>query len=147
MSEIIWADPAAMAVIEGPNSFIGIRAALPPDQLTRAGSVALLGDFIGDHQTPHEVIRTQLIEQLGLGSQGVIRFLKNVDFRTQGYQEKEVVQYVSLMHVALAVTNKLTLRGPGELAYIPKTAAGIELYENELTPIALQAFRRALTLL
>lgn len=135
------ASPSAVAIIETPTSFVVEGRPNIPGQLAHAGKLQLFGGH--SEEDPAGTIRRELSEELDLELQEDPPLLWSGEVDSQNRAGEPVRRHVSLFRVAVRSVAELTLKIPGAIVEIPKTAEDIERHRDALTPFALHALTKA----
>jgi 8-oxo-dGTP pyrophosphatase MutT (NUDIX family) len=143
MNTLPRAGASAVAIIETPDFYIAEGRPELPGQLVHSGKIGLFGGHLKTHQSPHDAIRDELREELGLAVTGSLRELEDGDFISQNKFGRIVLRHVTLYHLPIEDADGLTMRVAGTLVRIPKTVKGIESYENKLTDYTYRALSMA----
>lgn len=144
MTEVPYATPSAVAIIETDDCYLTEQRPNIPGRLAHSGRIGLFGGHVEPNQTPYDAIRAELDQELGLQFIGPLRLLGVTDVDSQDRFGNPARRRVSLFHITIDSETNIEMKVPGEIIKIPKAADGVEQFKNKLTTFSYNALAKVL---
>ena len=144
MAEVPRSGSSAVAIIETTDQYILEGRPDIPGKLSNSGMLGLFGGHIEADQTPEETIRTELEQELGLIITGTIKILYAGTFQSQDKNGNNVLRDISVFGVTIDDPKVLSMKIPGKIVLVEKTADSIELNRASMTKFTYYALCRAM---
>lgn len=142
MIELPHATPSAVAVVETPDYFLTEGRPDKPGSLAYSGRIQLFGGHMDEGELPVQAIRRELREELGLELPTDPSLLWDGQVDSQLRDGTPALRQVNLFHVPLESADGLSMQVSGEIVSIPKSAEGLEIYQDRLTKFAYDSLSR-----
>lgn len=145
MTELPWASPSAVAVVETSTHFMVERRPDLPGRLAYPGRIGLFGGHIDNGESAEEAILRELREELGLR-----RTPNDLSHLWRGVIESQVRdgtpawRHVDVFRTQLGDDVKLDMKIGGEIVRIAKAPAAVECHIPRMTRFTRNVLERVM---